>query len=245
MEGWSFNAPRTLPFWRVPSPGGGRWASALTSIHHPRRGSPQGRWTPAGRPRRLLSFRAKIAFLYDAFVRLSWPFDLIFELAVPLGQLPSHRICATRGIAIEDGRLQRNGLPELEFVRALSAVHRRFDLPFGWSPGIQKSTRPGATKLRARTNLHQLLDHLATVLVRFLRSGKRFHRGLYRRSALQDVPTIAARVNCTATHYKLIRRRDIGHVSPNMGRQHRGFHPLPIKRLARYAPHAALPRRLS
>jgi hypothetical protein len=54
-------------------------------------------------------------------------------------------------------------------------------------------------------------------------------------------------VNCTATHYKLIRRRDIGHVSPNMGRQHRGFHPLPIKWLAHRRPathHAALPRRL-
>jgi hypothetical protein len=30
-------------------------------------------------------FRGKVALLYDAFVRLSWPFDLIFQLTVPLG----------------------------------------------------------------------------------------------------------------------------------------------------------------
>jgi hypothetical protein len=51
------------------------------------------------------------------------------------------------------------------------------------------------------------LDHLATVLVRLLRDGKRFHRGLDVRSALLNVPAIAARMNRTATHYKFIRRR--------------------------------------
>lgn len=68
-------------------------------------------------------FRAEIAFLYDPFVRLAQTFDLIFELALSLGQLPGHHVCAGRGIAIEYGRLQIHGLTELEFVRALGTLH--------------------------------------------------------------------------------------------------------------------------
>jgi hypothetical protein len=72
---------------------------------------------------RAASFRAKVAFLYDAFVRLSWPLNLIFEVAVPLGQLLCHLVCTARSITIEHGGLQRHRLTELEFVRALGAVH--------------------------------------------------------------------------------------------------------------------------
>jgi hypothetical protein len=80
---------------------------------------------PAGvrEDRRAVSFRAKVAFLCDPFVGLAWPLNLIFEVAVPLGQLLCHLVCAARSITIEHGGLQRHRLTELEFVRALGAVH--------------------------------------------------------------------------------------------------------------------------
>ena len=40
---------------------------------------------------------------------------LIFELALSLGELLGHLICAARGITIEGSRLQKYGLTELEF----------------------------------------------------------------------------------------------------------------------------------
>ena len=70
------------------------------------------------------SSRAQAAFPYDAFVGLRWPLELIFQFAVALGQLPGHLSCSPHGIAIEEDRLQRNGLTELEFVRAFSILHR-------------------------------------------------------------------------------------------------------------------------
>jgi len=73
---------------------------------------------------RAVSCRAKVALLDDAFVRLSWPFDLIFQFTVPLGKLPGHLVCTTRRIAIEEGRLQGHGLTDFEFVRAHGVVHR-------------------------------------------------------------------------------------------------------------------------
>jgi hypothetical protein len=79
---------------------------------------------PEPTPRRKSS-RAQDAFLYDALVRLAWPLDLIFELAVSLGQLLGHLVCAARGITVEDGSLQRYRLTELEFVPALGGVHCR------------------------------------------------------------------------------------------------------------------------
>ena len=74
---------------------------------------------------RATSLRAKVAFLYDAFMGLPWPLDLIFKFAVPLWQLLGHLVRTARGIAIEEGRLQGNGLTELEFVHALGALHHR------------------------------------------------------------------------------------------------------------------------
>ena len=50
---------------------------------------------------RAASSRAKVVFLYDAFVWLPWPLDLIFKFVVPLGQLLGHLVCTARGIAIE------------------------------------------------------------------------------------------------------------------------------------------------
>src|SRR5258708_15348585 len=55
----------------------------------------------------------------------------------------------------------------------------------------------------------------------FSGAHERFYRGLNWRIALPDVPTIAPRVNRTATHYKLISRRIIGHAviaTPSSGR---------------------------
>ena len=76
---------------------------------------------------RATSLRAKVAFLYDAFMGLPWPLDLIFKFAVPLWQLLGHLVRTARGIAVEEGRLQGNGLTELEFVHALGALHRRLN----------------------------------------------------------------------------------------------------------------------
>jgi hypothetical protein len=64
------------------------------------------------------SFQAELAFPYDSFVRLAWTLDAIFELAVSLGQLLGHLICAARGITIEDSRLQKYGLTELKCARS-------------------------------------------------------------------------------------------------------------------------------
>jgi hypothetical protein len=54
------------------------------------------------------SFQAELAFPYHSFVRLAWTLDSIFELAVSLGQLLGHLICAARGIAIERGTLKES-----------------------------------------------------------------------------------------------------------------------------------------
>jgi hypothetical protein len=60
-------------------------------------------------------------------VGLARALDSIFELAVSLGQLPGHLKRAARGIAIEDGRLQKYASSELEFVRGRVSPGRRLE----------------------------------------------------------------------------------------------------------------------
>jgi hypothetical protein len=74
---------------------------------------------------RATSLCAKVTFLYDAFMGLPWPLNLIFKFAVTLWQLLGHLVRTARGIAIEEARLQGNGLAELEFVHAFGALHHR------------------------------------------------------------------------------------------------------------------------
>jgi hypothetical protein len=52
-------------------------------------------------------------------VRLTSTLNSIFELAVSLRQLRHYLICATRGITIEDGGLQKYASTELELCAAV------------------------------------------------------------------------------------------------------------------------------
>jgi hypothetical protein len=72
-----------------------------------------------------LSFRVKIAFFCDPFVRLAATLDSIFELAVFLGQLRYYLIRRARGVTIEERGLQKYTSSDPESVRDFVRRGRR------------------------------------------------------------------------------------------------------------------------
>jgi hypothetical protein len=72
-----------------------------------------------------LSFRAKIAFFYDPFVRLAATLDSIFEFAVFLGQLRYYLVGPARSVPIEERGLQKYTSSDPESVRDFVRRGRR------------------------------------------------------------------------------------------------------------------------